>query len=86
MPLHADAAAWLSGGAVWCGRFKEYTSCGKGRDMGFDSILGYQKKISGGAGDVVTSREIARMAPRMDFFRLMSFYHGGAVQCGRMRV
>lgn len=52
-------------------------ACGKGRDMGFDSILGYQKKISGGAGDVMTSREVARLATHMDFFRLMSFYHGG---------
>ena len=58
-------------------RYKEYISCGKGRDMGFDSILGYQKKISGGAGDLATSREVHRLGTRLDFFRLMSFYHGG---------
>lgn len=57
-------------------------SCGKGRDMGFDSILGYQKKIGGGAGDVSTSREVARMGARLDFFRLMSYYHGGAEEEG----
>ncbi len=45
--------------------------------MGFDSILGYQKKISGGGADLATSREVHRLGTRMDFFRLMSFYHGG---------
>eukprot|EP00201_Polytomella_parva_P021635 CAMPEP_0175046592 /NCGR_PEP_ID=MMETSP0052_2-20121109/5116_1 /TAXON_ID=51329 ORGANISM="Polytomella parva, Strain SAG 63-3" /NCGR_SAMPLE_ID=MMETSP0052_2 /ASSEMBLY_ACC=CAM_ASM_000194 /LENGTH=743 /DNA_ID=CAMNT_0016310355 /DNA_START=1211 /DNA_END=3442 /DNA_ORIENTATION=- len=58
-------------------QYKEYISCGKGRDMGFDSILGYQTKISGGGADLVTSREIFRIAPRLDFFRLFSFYFGG---------
>lgn len=45
--------------------------------MGFDSILGYQKKISGGGADLATSREVHRLGTRLDFFRLMSFYHGG---------
>ncbi|GFR40490.1 hypothetical protein Agub_g1058 [Astrephomene gubernaculifera] len=68
------AAHTLRGARI---RYKEYISCGKGRDMGFDSILGYQKKISGGAGDLATSREVHRLGTRLDFFRLMSFYHGG---------
>ncbi|GLI69231.1 hypothetical protein VaNZ11_013721 [Volvox africanus] len=68
------AAHTLRGARI---RYKEYISCGKGRDMGFDSILGYQKKISGGAGDLATSREVHRLGTRLEFFRLMSFYHGG---------
>ncbi|KAG2442264.1 hypothetical protein HXX76_002351 [Chlamydomonas incerta] len=68
------AAHTLRGARI---RYKEYISCGKGRDMGFDSILGYQKKISGGGADLATSREVHRLGTRLDFFRLMSFYHGG---------
>ncbi|GIL92522.1 hypothetical protein Vretifemale_20040, partial [Volvox reticuliferus] len=68
------AAHTLRGARI---RYKEYISCGKGRDMGFDSILAYQKKISGGAGDLATSREVHRLGTRLEFFRLMSFYHGG---------
>ncbi|KXZ43170.1 hypothetical protein GPECTOR_99g805 [Gonium pectorale] len=68
------AAHTLRGARI---RYKEYIACGKGRDMGFDSILSYQKKISGGAGDLATSREVHRLGTRLDFFRLMSFYHGG---------
>ncbi|KAJ9526929.1 hypothetical protein QJQ45_025369 [Haematococcus lacustris] len=58
-------------------RYKEYISCGKGRDMGFDSINGFNFKIAGGGGEWAISRESYRMGTRLDFFRLMSFYHAG---------
>eukprot|EP00798_Chlamydomonas_sp_ICE-L_P008246 gene8246-1515_t len=58
-------------------RYKEYISVGKGRDMGFESILGYQKKISGGSGELATSREAARAGARLDLFRLLHLYHAG---------
>ncbi|KDD75094.1 1,3-beta-glucan synthase, partial [Helicosporidium sp. ATCC 50920] len=60
-------------------KFKEYVSVGKGRDMGFDSINGFEAKVSGGNGEQVMSRDVFRMSARMDFFRLMAFYHSG---CG----
>lgn len=62
----------LRGGKI---RYKEYINCGKGRDMGFDSINGFNFKVSGGGGEWAISRESWRMGTRLDFFRLMSFYH-----------
>ncbi|GLC51113.1 hypothetical protein PLESTB_000467200 [Pleodorina starrii] len=64
----------LRGGQI---KYKEYISCGKGRDMGFDSINAFEIKISGGGGECVVSRDVARLAPRMDLARLMHFYHSG---------
>lgn len=64
----------LRGGRV---KFKEYISCGKGRDMGFDSINSFESKVSGGNGEQVMSRDVHRLATNFDFFRLLSFYHSG---------
>ncbi|GIL73021.1 hypothetical protein Vretifemale_3258, partial [Volvox reticuliferus] len=58
-------------------KYKEYISCGKGRDMGFDSINAFEIKISGGGGECVVSRDVARLAARMDLARLLHFYHSG---------
>ena len=58
-------------------KFKEYISVGKGRDMGFDSILGFEAKVSGGNGEQVMSRDVYRLSTQFDFFRLLSFYHSG---------
>ncbi|KAG2500666.1 hypothetical protein HYH03_001432 [Edaphochlamys debaryana] len=62
----------LRGGRI---RYKEYISCGKGRDMGFDSINGFNFKIAGGGGEWAISRESARLGSRLDVFRLLMFYH-----------
>lgn len=43
--------------------------------MGFDSINGFNFKIAGGGGEWAISRESWRMGTRLDFFRLMTFYH-----------
>ncbi|PNH09351.1 putative callose synthase 6 [Tetrabaena socialis] len=48
-----------------------------GRDMGFDSINAFEIKISGGGGECVVSRDVARLAPRLDLARLLHFYHSG---------
>lgn len=64
----------LRGGKV---KFKEYISCGKGRDMGFDSINSFESKVSGGNGEQVMSRDVLRLATNFDFFRLLAFYHSG---------
>ncbi|KAK9815749.1 hypothetical protein WJX72_008855 [[Myrmecia] bisecta] len=66
----------LRGGSV---KFKEYISVGKGRDMGFDSINSFESKVAGGNGEQVLSRDVYRLGTRLDFFRLMSWYHTG---CG----
>ena len=64
----------IRGGRV---KFKEYISCGKGRDMGFDSINAFESKVSGGNGEQVMSRDVFRLGTQMDFFRLLGFYHSG---------
>lgn len=64
----------LRGGRI---TFTEAISCGKGRDMGFNSILTFETKISCGNGEVLLTRDMARLAPRMDLFRLLHFYHSG---------
>ncbi|KAJ9530828.1 hypothetical protein QJQ45_028726 [Haematococcus lacustris] len=57
--------------------FVEHSSVGKGRDMGFASILGFESKISAGNAQVFLSREMARLTSRLDIFRLLHFYHSG---------
>ena len=64
----------VRGGKV---KFKEYISCGKGRDMGFDSINSFESKVSGGNGEQVMSRDVYRLGTQFDFFRLLGFYHSG---------
>ncbi len=45
--------------------------------MGFDSINGFNFKVSGGGGEWGISRESYRMGVRLDWFRLMTYYHSG---------
>ncbi|EFJ51969.1 hypothetical protein VOLCADRAFT_87013 [Volvox carteri f. nagariensis] len=62
----------LRGGRI---KFREYVSCGKGRDMGFDSINAFESKISSGFGEVALSRDLLRMATRVDLWRCLHLYH-----------
>ncbi|GLC38942.1 hypothetical protein PLESTB_000464000 [Pleodorina starrii] len=62
----------LRGGLV---KFREYIACGKGRDMGFDSINAFESKISAGFGEVALSRDLLRMATRLDLWRCLHLYH-----------
>ncbi|KAK9800796.1 hypothetical protein WJX73_005277 [Symbiochloris irregularis] len=58
-------------------KYKEYLEVGKGRDMSFAAINGFERKVAAGNGEQVLSRDVYRLATRMDFFRLMSWYHTG---------
>ncbi|GLC72072.1 hypothetical protein PLESTF_001201000 [Pleodorina starrii] len=62
----------LRGGRI---KFREYIACGKGRDMGFDSINAFESKISAGFGEVALSRDLLRMATRVDLWRCLHLYH-----------
>ena len=62
----------LRGGRI---KFREYISCGKGRDVGFDSINAFESKISSGFGEVALSRDLLRMAARVDLWRCLHLYH-----------
>ena len=57
--------------------FEEFIEVGKGRDMGFTSVNGFEQKISGSAGTISMSRDIYRLHRSMDFFRIMSMYFSG---------
>jgi hypothetical protein len=60
-------------------KYREYISAGKGRDMGFDSINAFEIKTSRGAGSILISRDLWRLASRFDLFRNLHFYYSG---CG----
>ncbi|PNW85408.1 hypothetical protein CHLRE_03g185000v5 [Chlamydomonas reinhardtii] len=62
----------LRGGQI---KYREYISCGKGRDMGFDSINAFEAKISSGFGEVSLSRDLLRLATRVDLWRCLHLYH-----------
>ncbi|MCO5553164.1 hypothetical protein L7F22_006685 [Adiantum nelumboides] len=53
----------------------EYIQVGKGRDVGLNQIALFEAKVSSGNGEQTLSRDIYRLAHRLDFFRMLSFYH-----------
>lgn len=55
----------------------EFLTVGKGRDVGFLQIGGFESKISSGTAMSMTSRDHFRLCDGMDFPRLLSFYHSG---------
>jgi len=57
--------------------FEEFIEVGKGRDMGFTSVNGFEQKISGSAGTISMSRDVYRLHRSMDFFRVLSMYFSG---------
>ncbi|CAM9179036.1 unnamed protein product, partial [Chrysoparadoxa australica] len=63
----------------------DYMQVGKGRDTGVSQITGFTAKISMGNGMQARSREVARLASQLDFFRLLSFFYssvgGFQMQC-----
>jgi len=61
----------LRGGTV---DYAEFIHCGKGRDMGFIAVMGFETKISAGSAVTTVSRDMMRMMRSFDIFRLLSFY------------
>eukprot|EP00966_Prymnesium_polylepis_P132602 3065680-Prymnesium_polylepis.1 len=61
----------LRGGTI---DYVEFYHCGKGRDMGFVAVNGFETKISAGAAVTSCSRDMNRMVRAFDIFRLLSFY------------
>ena len=55
---------------------REYYQVGKGRDMGFLSILGFFDKLSMGTAQMSTSRQSFRLGSRLGLGRLLGFYYG----------
>ena len=60
------------------GRIKhaEYYQCGKGRDLGFGTILNFQTKIGTGMGEQMISREYYYLGTQLPTDRFLTFYYG----------
>ena len=64
----------VRGGSVG---FKEYCQVGKGRDVGLQQIYKFEAKLAQGNAEQCLSRDVARLANRLDFPRVLSYYFGG---------
>lgn len=60
------------------GRIKhiEYYQCGKGRDLGFGTILNFQTKIGSGMGEQMLSREYYYLGTQLPVDRFLTFFYG----------
>ncbi|ODV65391.1 hypothetical protein HYPBUDRAFT_153727 [Hyphopichia burtonii NRRL Y-1933] len=71
--IYAGMTAVLRGGRI---KHCEYYQCGKGRDMGFGSILNFTTKIGAGMGEQMLSREYYYLSTQLPLDRFLSFYYG----------
>lgn len=71
--IYAGMNAMLRGGRI---KHCEYYQCGKGRDMGFGSILNFTTKIGAGMGEQMLSREYYYLSTQLPLDRFLSFYYG----------
>ena len=73
--IFGGANVILRGGVV---EYYEYIHCGKGRDITFAGVNGFEQKIAGGNAYQIMSRDLHRLTRSMDFFRLLSFFSSGS--------
>jgi 1,3-beta-glucan synthase len=69
--IYAGMNALLRGGRI---KHCEYYQCGKGRDLGFGSVLNFTTKIGTGMGEQMLSREYYYMGTQLPLDRFLSFY------------
>lgn len=70
--IYAGMNALLRGGRI---KHCEYNQCGKGRDLGFGSILNFTTKIGAGMGEQMLSREYFYLGTQLSLDRFLSFYY-----------
>lgn len=70
--IYAGMNAICRGGRI---KHCDYYQCGKGRDLGFNSILNFTTKIGGGMGEQLLSREYYYIGTQMPLDRFLSFYY-----------
>ncbi|KAH3676412.1 hypothetical protein WICMUC_002043 [Wickerhamomyces mucosus] len=70
--IYAGMNAVLRGGRI---KHSEYIQCGKGRDLGFGSILNFNTKIGAGMGEQMLSREYYYLGTQLPLDRFLSFYY-----------
>ncbi|CDJ39099.1 1,3-beta-glucan synthase component domain-containing protein, putative [Eimeria tenella] len=61
----------------YCVHHADYIQCGKGRDVGLQQVVMFEKKVAGGNGEQVLSRDLYRLVSNMDFFRVLSLWFTG---------
>ena len=71
--IFAGFKSTLRGGRIF---HREYTQCGKGRDLGFGQLFLFEAKLASGAGEQALSREAYRLGRYLDLPRLLSFFYG----------
>jgi 1,3-beta-glucan synthase len=71
--IFAGMNAFGRGGRI---KHSEYYQCGKGRDLGFGTILNFQTKIGTGMGEQMLSREYYYMGTQLPVDRFLTFYYG----------
>ncbi|CAK7912878.1 1,3-beta-glucan synthase component Gsc2p [[Candida] anglica] len=70
--IYAGMNAIMRGGRI---KHCEYMQCGKGRDLGFGSILNFTTKIGAGMGEQMLSREYFYLGTQLPLDRFLSFYY-----------
>lgn len=73
--IYAGINAICRGGKI---KHCDYFQCGKGRDLGFGSVLNFTTKIGGGMGEQLLSREYYYLGTQMSLDRFLSFYYAHA--------
>ncbi|KIY71346.1 glycosyltransferase family 48 protein [Cylindrobasidium torrendii FP15055 ss-10] len=71
--IYAGMNAFGRGGVI---KHTEYFQCGKGRDLGFGTILNFQTKIGTGMGEQLLSREYYYLGTQLPIDRFLTFYYG----------
>ncbi|KAI6096184.1 glycosyltransferase family 48 protein [Pisolithus croceorrhizus] len=71
--IYAGMNAFGRGGRI---KHTEYYQCGKGRDLGFGTILNFQTKIGTGMGEQMLSRDYYYLGTQLPIDRFLTFYYG----------
>ncbi|KAF9319692.1 1,3-beta-D-glucan synthase [Podila horticola] len=70
--IYAGMTAFNRGGRI---KHTEYYQCGKGRDLGFGSILNFNTKIGTGMGEQMLSREYYYLGTQLPLDRFLTFFY-----------
>ncbi|KAK0540207.1 1,3-beta-D-glucan synthase [Tilletia horrida] len=71
--IYAGMTAFGRGGRI---KHMDYYQCGKGRDLGFGTILNFTTKLGNGMGEQMLSREYYYLGTQLPVDRFLTFYYG----------
>ena len=71
--IYAGMMAFGRGGRI---KHCEYYQAGKGRDLGFGTILNFITKLGNGMGEQILSREYYYLGTQLPVDRFLTFYYG----------